>query len=54
VEGDPVRLTDVFDLTKVFVDPTAYADEERFHAACRSPSRRGLEPAASFGDTRWT
>jgi cytochrome P450 len=23
------------DLTRVFVDPTAYADEERFHAACR-------------------
>jgi hypothetical protein len=23
------------DLTSVFVDPTAYADEERFHAAYR-------------------
>src|SRR6202022_4511371 len=23
------------DLTDVFVDPTAYADEERFHEACR-------------------
>jgi cytochrome P450 len=26
--------TDLADLTSVFVDPTAYADEERFHAAC--------------------
>jgi cytochrome P450 len=30
-----VSLTGLTDLTKVFVDPTAYADEERFHAACR-------------------
>ena len=30
-----MSLTDLTDLTKVFVDPTAYADEERFHAACR-------------------
>jgi cytochrome P450 len=30
-----VSLTDLTDLTRVFVDPTAYADEERFHAACR-------------------
>jgi cytochrome P450 len=30
-----VSLTDLTDLTNVFVDPTAYADEERFHAACR-------------------
>ncbi|MDQ1403441.1 MAG: hypothetical protein QOG03_1757 [Actinomycetota bacterium] len=29
------NLTDLADLTRVFVDPTAYADEERFHAACR-------------------
>ena len=27
--------TDLADLTSVFVVPTAYADEERFHAACR-------------------
>lgn len=26
---------DLTDLTSVFVDPTAYADPERFHAACR-------------------
>jgi cytochrome P450 len=30
-----MSLTDVADLAGVFVDPTAYADEERFHAACR-------------------
>jgi cytochrome P450 len=30
-----MSLTELTDLTKVFVDPTAYADEERFHAACR-------------------
>jgi cytochrome P450 len=30
-----MSLTDLTDLTNVFVDPTAYADEERFHAACR-------------------
>ncbi|MHB8661176.1 MAG: cytochrome P450 [Acidimicrobiales bacterium] len=30
-----MSLTDLDDLTSVFVDPTAYADEERFHAACR-------------------
>jgi cytochrome P450 len=35
LEGDAVSLTDLTDLTNVFVDPTAYADEERFHAACR-------------------
>src|SRR5438874_12187900 len=34
-EGGSMSLTDLADLTKVFVDPTAYADEERFHAACR-------------------
>ncbi|MGH9207929.1 MAG: cytochrome P450, partial [Acidimicrobiales bacterium] len=26
---------DLTDLTSVFVDPNAYADEERFHAGCR-------------------
>src|SRR5467141_133339 len=30
-----MSLTDLTHLTNVFVDPTAYADEERFHAACR-------------------
>ena len=30
-----MAVTDLADLTSVFVDPTAYADEERFHAACR-------------------
>jgi cytochrome P450 len=30
-----MSLTDLSDLTSVFADPTAYADEERFHAACR-------------------
>jgi cytochrome P450 len=35
LEGDAVSLTDLTDLTNVFVNPTAYADEERFHAACR-------------------
>src|SRR6267378_1494462 len=30
-----MSLTELTHLTKVFVDPTAYADEERFHAACR-------------------
>lgn len=30
-----MSTTDLADLTSVFVDPTAYADEERFHAACR-------------------
>jgi cytochrome P450 len=30
-----VSSTDLTDLSKVFVDPTAYADEERFHAACQ-------------------
>src|SRR4051812_35863618 len=35
MEGDAVSLTDLTDLTNVFVDPTAYADEERFHDACR-------------------
>jgi cytochrome P450 len=30
-----MSLADLADLTNVFVDPTAYADEERFHAACR-------------------
>ncbi|MCU1454774.1 MAG: cytochrome [Acidimicrobiales bacterium] len=30
-----MSLTDLTDLTNVFVDPTAYADEERFHDACR-------------------
>src|SRR3954451_14087775 len=30
-----MSLTDLSDLTSVFVDPAAYADEERFHAACR-------------------
>jgi cytochrome P450 len=30
-----VSVTELSELTKVFVDPTAYADEERFHAACR-------------------
>jgi cytochrome P450 len=30
-----MSVTDLADLTRVFVDPTAYADEERFHAACR-------------------
>ncbi|MEY2434141.1 MAG: hypothetical protein QOC92_3866, partial [Acidimicrobiaceae bacterium] len=35
MEGDAVSLTDLTDLTNVFVNPTAYADEERFHAACR-------------------
>jgi cytochrome P450 len=35
LKGDAVSLTDLADLTTVFVDPTAYADEERFHAACR-------------------
>jgi cytochrome P450 len=34
-----VSLTDLEDLTAVFVDPTAYADEERFHAACRALRR---------------
>jgi cytochrome P450 len=28
-------LTHLSDLTSVFVDPAAYADDERFHAACR-------------------
>jgi cytochrome P450 len=31
----PINGTDLADLTTVFVDPTAYADDERFHAACR-------------------
>jgi len=30
-----MSVTHLADLTTVFVDPTAYADEERFHAACR-------------------
>ena len=30
-----MSLADLTDLTRVFVDPDAYADEERFHAACR-------------------
>ena len=30
-----MSLTDLADLTGVFVDPTAYADEDRFHGACR-------------------
>lgn len=30
-----MNSTDLADLTTVFVDPTAYADEERFHDACR-------------------
>jgi 2-keto-3-deoxy-L-rhamnonate aldolase RhmA len=30
-----MSLTDMTDLSQVFVDPTAYADEERFHATCR-------------------
>jgi cytochrome P450 len=30
-----MSATDLADLTTVFVDPTAYADEARFHAACR-------------------
>ena len=30
-----MSVTDLADLTTVFVDPSAYADEERFHAACR-------------------
>jgi cytochrome P450 len=30
-----MSLTDLSDLTSVFADPTAYADEERFHGACR-------------------
>lgn len=30
-----MSLADLTDLTKVFVDPNASADEERFHAACR-------------------
>ncbi len=30
-----MSLPDLRDLTNVFVDPTAYADEERFHDACR-------------------
>ena len=30
-----MSLADLADLTSVFVDPTAYADEDRFHAACR-------------------
>lgn len=30
-----VSLTDLTEFTNVFVDPTAYADEERFHAACK-------------------
>jgi cytochrome P450 len=30
-----MSLTDLHDLTDVFADPTAYMDEERFHAACR-------------------
>src|SRR5882724_460583 len=30
-----MSLADLADLTSVFVGPTAYADEERFHAACR-------------------
>src|SRR3989440_1368901 len=34
-EGGSMSLADLTDLTNVFVDPTAYADEERFHAACR-------------------
>jgi cytochrome P450 len=29
-----MSLTELSELTKVFVDPAAYADEERFHAAC--------------------
>ncbi len=30
-----MSLADLTHLSKVFVDPGAYADEERFHAACR-------------------
>ena len=30
-----MSVTNVSELTRVFVDPTAYAEEERFHAACR-------------------
>jgi cytochrome P450 len=30
-----MSVTDLADLTAVFVDPSAYADEQRFHAACR-------------------
>jgi cytochrome P450 len=30
-----MSTTHLSDLAEVFVDPTAYADEERFHAACR-------------------
>jgi cytochrome P450 len=30
-----MSVTDLADLTRVFVDPSAYADEDRFHAACR-------------------
>ncbi|HEY1832386.1 MAG TPA: cytochrome P450 [Acidimicrobiales bacterium] len=34
-----MNATDLADLTTVFVDPTAYADEERFHDACRALRR---------------
>src|SRR5713226_5279296 len=37
-----MSLTDLADLASVFVDPTAYADEERFHAACRVLRREHL------------
>ena len=30
-----MTLTEPIELTRVFVDPGAYADEERFHAACK-------------------
>jgi cytochrome P450 len=30
-----MSTTNLSDLAEVFVDPTAYAEEERFHAACR-------------------
>ena len=35
-----MSLTNLSDLAEVFVDPMAYADEERFHAACRVLRRR--------------
>jgi cytochrome P450 len=34
-----MTVTDLTELTRVFVDPTAYADEERFHSACRTLRR---------------
>jgi cytochrome P450 len=39
-KGEAVMsVTDLSQLAEVFVDPTAYADDERFHAACRTLRR---------------